>query len=407
MESSKQPRVVILTTYPLKIPRHGGQLRASGIRDAYRAAGFVTDTCAIVSGVHSRKELDRFDVHFPSSKPEWQYTRANVPFMDDFSSGAFSVSSGVREKLRSNGLSGAFDVIHLEQPWLWPLAQELASKQEKRPLMVYGSQNIEHELKRAIFDQYDLDGEIALEDIRSLESQVAESCDLVIACTNEDGRELGRMGAKSVVCAPNGISFRPPKPHVVQKWRPRLPRGPWAFFIGSAHPPNMHGFAEVIGSSLAFLPPNARITLAGGAARHILQHYDKTPLRVLNNGRLYSIDQLDDDDLDAVKSLSRLFILPILQGGGSNIKTAEALFSQKKVIGTKVAFRGFHEYTDMPGVTVADNAQEFRMSLQEALSAEVRSEPRGQAEQKRLENLLWHNALRPIPDAVSQMLASR
>jgi len=41
-------RVIQLTTYPLKSPRHGGQLRCAAIRERYRQSGVDVETIAVM-----------------------------------------------------------------------------------------------------------------------------------------------------------------------------------------------------------------------------------------------------------------------------------------------------------------------------------------------------------------------
>jgi glycosyltransferase involved in cell wall biosynthesis len=52
-------------------------------------------------------------------------------------------------------------------------------------------------------------------------------------------------------------------------------------------------------------------------------------------------------------------ILPVTNGGGTNLKTAEALLSGKPVIATKVAFRGYERCLSAPEVFIDDDAREF------------------------------------------------
>ena len=48
-------------------------------------------------------------------------------------------------------------------------------------------------------------------------------------------------------------------------------------------------------------------------------------------------------------------LLPITYGGGSNLKTAEALLTGHPIIATAKAFRGCEVFTDMPGMIIAGN----------------------------------------------------
>ncbi|ATU94511.1 hypothetical protein BLM14_22610 (plasmid) [Phyllobacterium zundukense] len=84
------------------------------------------------------------------------------------------------------------DVIHVEQPWLWPLAVKIKGlRAYTSVLLVYGSQNIEEPLKRGIFDNYNVDdAEDFLNEVNNLERRAAREADLTIAVTQEEADVL-------------------------------------------------------------------------------------------------------------------------------------------------------------------------------------------------------------------------
>jgi hypothetical protein len=55
--------------------------------------------------------------------------------------------------------------------------------------------------------------------------------------------------------------------------------------------------------------------------------------------------------------------LPIGYGGGSNVKTAEALAAGRPIVATGAAFRGFDEYRSLPSVTLADTPLAFEAAI--------------------------------------------
>lgn len=128
----------------------------------------------------------------------------------------------------------------------------------------------------------------------------------------------------------------------LEAWKKKLPPGPFALFVGSAHPPNISGFFDVLGDSLGFLAPDRSAHLRRWQRRPAPPpiHPAFQRWKPLNESRIQILGMLDDADLAAVKSLAHLFILPISEGGGSNIKTAEALYSGKYVLGTPTSSAG-------------------------------------------------------------------
>jgi hypothetical protein len=65
------------------------------------------------------------------------------------------------------------------------------------------------------------------------------------------------------------------------------------------------------------------------------------------------VGEVKSDEIDAAIIRSTGIILPIWEGGGSNLKTAQALLSNKCVIGSQFSFRGFESYINEPGVWLA------------------------------------------------------
>jgi hypothetical protein len=89
-------------------------------------------------------------------------------------------------------------------------------------------------------------------------------------------------------------------------------------------------------------------------------------------------------------------LLPITYGGGSNLKTAEALISGLPIVGTTHAFRGFEEYKSLPAVTIEDDPTAFAVGIRRAFNS--KASPRAIHLQKQL---LWESTLQPIVDLVS------
>ena len=62
-------------------------------------------------------------------------------------------------------------------------------------------------------------------------------------------------------------------------------------------------------------------------------------------------------------SIADIIILPITEGGGTNLKTAEAIFSGKNIIASNFSFRGYDEFRVLPNVIFADNIEDFHEAM--------------------------------------------
>ncbi|MDZ3828738.1 glycosyltransferase family protein [Pseudomonas monsensis] len=115
---------------------------------------------------------------------------------------------------------------------------------------------------------------------------------------------------------------------------------------------------------------------------------------------------LPDEDLDAVKTLAHAFLLPIPHGGGSNIKTAEAIYSGKYVIGTESAFRGFEQHLNLPEISVARTPDEFHAAIRLRLTGPATIDANGPDRVSR-EPLTWVRSLESIPHAAAEVIEKK
>jgi hypothetical protein len=367
---------------------------------AFVVAGWTVESLAIYEPEGYRgKLLGPRDVAFPCDSPYRQFQGRNVPLVNDLLSGAFAVADdgGFRQVLEN--LPHRIDAIHVEQPWLWPLAERIKQLPGfEGILLIYGSQNIEAPLKQDILGSYKIDGVgDVIVAIDALEKRASQNADVAVAVTQADLDVLNQWGAKNAILAPNGIEPWEAAPEKLMHWRTQLPTVPWVLYVASAHPPNFTGFMECFGSSLGCFAPDSRLVVAGSVCEHLYRHLATSRWHSLNLSRLHLLHTLSDADLAAVKTLAHAFLLPIPHGGGSNIKTAEALYSGAHVIGTGAAFRGYEGLLDLPEVTVARCPEDFQIAIKTLLAAPPalgHLSPDGQA---RREGLRWDRSLAAVP----------
>jgi len=401
--------VLLLSTYPIISPRHGGQVRVANIAKTFSENGWdVTHLAVYEPEGYPPSTLGANDVKFPAGSSFRKYKGTYVPLINDLLSGEFAASQegGFAEILKK--LPAVIDVIHVEQPWLWPLVMKIKEMpQYSNACLVYGSQNIEAPLKLEILDSYNIKGaEPVIADIEALERKAALEADIAVAVTQADFDILREWGAKMPLLAPNGIAPWNAKADVLETWKSRLPRSPWILYVASAHPPNFKGFNECLGSSLACIPPDSKLVVVGSVCEHLESTLRDSRWGQLNLSRLQLLYMLPDDDLDAVKTLAHAFLLPIPHGGGSNIKTAEAIYSGKYVVGTESAFRGFEQHLNLPEISVARTPSEFHAAIRNRLTGPATVDSKGPDKDAR-ESLTWARSLESIPLAAAAVIEKK
>lgn len=363
--------VLILGSYPIVEPKHGGQVRLLNIKRAYQRAGWSVVALSVYpEESYAKSVAGANDVAFPSDSRYRFFNGKYINFITDLSSGIFAAADdgGFPQVLAS--VPSRVDVVHVEQPWLWPLASKLLQTQScSSAVTIYGSQNIEAPLKQSIFDSYNVnEAQEVVNVIDALEKTAARDADLTVAVTEEELSCLAGWGAKKVLLLRNGIEPWCAEEGLLTEWRKRLPKHNWMLYVASAHPPNFSHFDEIFGGSLACFPPINKLVVAGSVSEYIYSVMSKTKWASLNLSRIELLFSLSDEDLGAVKSLAHGFVLPIPFGGGSNIKTAEALYSGAYVVGTPSAFRGYDQFVDLDEVRVGRDPSSFQRSIREVIS---------------------------------------
>ena len=393
-----KPTVLLLSTYPIAEPRHGGQIRLAHIGKALSDAGWHVESLAVYEpGVYGSSQLGARDIPLPLSSPYLKFNGREVPLISDLLTGDYASADDGGFNTILKRLPSTIDAILVEQPWLWPLAVKIRKlPQYSNVILIYGSENIEAPLKKDILDSYKVaDTEEVISKIKILEKSAASQADITVAVTRSDLDTLTSWGAKNTVLAPNGVTTTKINQKTINKWKNRLPQEPWLLYVASAHPPNFTEFTRCVGESLACIPPTSRLVVAGSVCEHIYQKLSATRWHSINLSRLELVFVIPDEDLMALKMLAHAFILPIPHGGGSNIKTAEALYSGAYVIGTKEAFRGFEEFTNLPEVFVSNNPEEFQVNIKSVLN----SAPMAPEKESPMKNkLLWQACLAPFID---------
>ncbi|MCB5306752.1 glycosyltransferase family protein [Yersinia massiliensis] len=401
-------KVLLLSTYPILNPRHGGQVRVSNIKKVYENNGFQVINFALYEPEsYSKGDVESLDMPFEINSPYRKFEGKLIPLITDLQSGEYVSKDDAFFQDFVQRIPNDIDVIHIEQPWLWPLINRLQNDfLTKKPILIYGSQNIEWLLKKDILDSYSIsDSELVVEKIKQLEITAALEADITCAVTENDVEILSGFGARNVTLARNGIAKWKASAEKLKYWKERLPKSPWILYVASGHPPNFKGFKACVGDSLACIPPDSKLVVVGSVCESLYNQLIDSDYSSINQDRLQLLYMLSDEDLAAVKELATAFLLPIPHGGGSNIKTAEALYSNKYVIATETALRGYERYANSNKLIVCSSTSEFMSSIRCVLSEiEINAEMQDQDDKQ---DLLWDNCLQIIPVTVKKLIKEK
>lgn len=400
-------KVLIVATYPIEKPQHGGQKRLDAIykeyKKTFRDVRFVAVFYRGFYSAHGRHDI--------STGSYTEHAIQSSPYTGDIACGkAIYQDPKVRREFTGLLISYKPDIIHIEQPYPFIGLEPLLKKLGMRPKIIFGSQNIEAPMKRKILEGVNLPEKTIREAedlISNLEIALSKQSDLVIACTNEDMAAHKQMGATNLVLAPNGIAKIITSEKATQYWEKRLNKlgiDRFILFVGSAHPPNWTGFFDMVGKGLGFIPQNTRIIIAGSICDYFEQTIKADSLNIEDATfwlRAFSAGRLSEEKLGALIKLADVMVLPITEGGGSNLKTAEAILADKKVVATDHALRSFEWFKDFPNLWLANTQQDFQKSIIEAL--DTPHKVRTQREQKTARRVEWSACLADMVNKASQL----
>jgi hypothetical protein len=403
----KKLKILVISTYPIIYPKHGGQKRVDAIVKEYRKKFLEVRHCSVFfKGFYS--EYEAYDIAL-GSKGERLVMQS--PLTGDIVSGEAIYSDPVvKSKITRILTEFGPDVIHIEQPFPYLGLKPLLFELKLKPKIVFGSQNIEAPMKRDILKNAGVDATSITEIesiINQLEKDLSKDSDLVIACTQEDLATHKRFGAKKTVLAKNGAKNSYTDNQSLSHWQGYYKKSSierTVLFVGSAHPPNWNGFIDMVGKGLGFIPADTRIVIAGSISDFFKREINENSIDIEDATfwlRAFSAGRLSEVSLGGLIKLSDVIILPITEGGGSNLKTAEAILANKKVVTTTHGLRSFEWFKDFPNVWIADNKNSFQKSISEALNTPFKSRSTYQIAQAK--QVLWEECLSGMVEGVSKL----
>ena len=354
-------QLLVLNDFPISPGLGGGQVR---IREMYSALpeGFNITLLCLHDGAEERTtRLDhRFvEIAIPKTdlhRREDKSTSALSPISiaDIVASRHCEHNQRFRQLVADYGFKA--DVVILEHPYLAPLIEGLPSHVK----VVYSSLNVEVAIKKEMLKGRP-DFEQVFSEVQVLERRIALGASLIAAVSSQDAEYFRSLyPGKEVVTLLNGVDCFPSVfLGKFAKFKERFAGNSVAVFLGSAHPPNAEA-ARFIVKVLAPALPKVYFLFIGSvcdAIRHML-----LPSNVLLAG------VVSNEEKQVLQYLADVVINPVISGGGSNLKVADALGAGKPLLSTSFGIRGF-DLVDGQNVALAELA-EFADKLASLLASQ-------------------------------------
>lgn len=393
-------KVIFLCTYPIGNPTHGGMHRARAIVNHYRSLGHEVRVAGVIGSDQYPKE-DGF-IEFPGRTA--LATVAEHPFLiEDFCIAKLFGGGGEWFERLVGKLSDFRnpEVIHVEQPWLFDFAMLFRERVAPGARLIYGSQNIEADLKRSIAIEYfdSARADECCEFVRQVELRAIKQADAIVAVSEQDRLWISERADVPVILAPNGVHRWQVTEDGRREARTHSCGRAYALFTASAHPPNIAGFFNIFSGGFGSLRPDEKLILAGGIGWTV-EADDRVHASAKLAEKLVLAGFVSEICLAALIDEAHCLVLPITEGGGTNLKTAEALWAGKHIVATPTAMRGFEAFSNARGVTIADNPAAFKRALRAAMHSEPLLLTAKEREQRSV--VLWEQCLRPLDSVLAQ-----
>lgn len=392
-------KILTLCTYPIKKPKHGGQLRVRNIVDTYRTWGHSVEVVGVLGSAHYDSE-DGF-LCFPGAK-KLSSIIPNTFLMEDYALGQLCVTDDTSYRSLSGLIHETPDVIHVEQPWLFAFAARYQADHAPMAKLLYGSQNVEWLLKKEILASY-LGVEVAQRGaalIEKLELRAIRDADAVVCVSENDAIWINTYTTGPVVVASNGVRAWQPTEKGREEAAALTNAYAYALYCASAHPPNMTGFFDMFSDGFGSLRPDEKLVVAGGAGPAIAgdARVNQSPKLA---EKIVVAGLVSQSCLEGLLDSANCVVLPLTQGGGTNLKSAEALWSGKHMVATTVAMRGFERFIGTPGVHLADDPINFKQTLRQVMRLPPLTLSPTDIEARR--TVLWDNCLKPLAGLLASL----
>ncbi len=373
-ENSPLCQILHLIPYSPNGPTHGGKIRANEIS-------------RVLATVDPNVEVICFgDAHYKERAPKIDLLGIPRSLIGDLEmlQKDFELSSLEFPNLK---------IIVFEHPWLWFEVKGLMKKYPNVKI-IYSSHNVEYQLKDEILLKYlGQRANSISEAIKSIEIEISNNVDRVIVVSQQDKDWYSQFTRLDPVLAKNGTRQRT---SILNRDNRTI--GSNALVVGSAHPPNIEGCLKFLSDPDLWLPSDAKIIIVGSLATALSPYWGHLRNR-WGETCVEFIPDIDDLGLKELIDDSSLILLPIAYGGGTNLKTAEALVSGRPIVASPQAFRGFEEYLQSPYVNIAETNLDFKLKVIRTLIGK-----RIVSVDRNTSKLYWDSTLSSIEVAIQELI---
>ncbi len=393
-------RILILGTYPIDQAIHGGQKRTRAIIAKYKAMGHEVRYVSICTPGNYSRYLAT-DIRVNDTIMGALHTLPSPTFTELIICREAAKDDGIIEKVKNIIERFNPTIVQYEQGYCYEFTRTIGDRLgiSDKPV-VFSSHNVEWKMKRDIAlaegcSSGEIEQYVSL--IKDIETQLVGTARYTIAVSDTDAEEYGsyKKQGGEILVAQNGIDPLRPTQAAEHHWQ-KLYRKEnikkTIVFVASAHPPNLQGFRTLV-DGVGFLPFSARIIVAGGVSdmlKNLAKGSYDIQLATLSN-RVLLVGKLSEQRLQGLISTADVLMLPILDGGGSNLKTAEALVAGKPIVATSYAYRSYEEYMSRPDTYIADTPVDFQAAILEALRKVPQQAGRGN--NPPIDAVLWSSRL--------------
>jgi len=378
--------ILLISSYSFSEPFHGGQVRVSNIANFYKKIGCKVQSIGILSS--DDYLLEKGFISRPSIK-ELSKVIENYSNFEDYIVGYIAARQKKYFDLLFSKILFKPDIIQLEHPWFIDFALKIKSKFFNNSKIVYSSHNNEYHLKKKLIDSFLSD---ALRSIRSIEIKALSKADYVISVSENNKKYNDKFSTSPSIIIQNGTNEINFKKKDIPKAFLKL-TGKYALFFGSSYKPNLDGFFYYLTDYFGSIPPDKYLVIAGDIYYEILKDERFKKLQFIHNKTII-LGRVNRNILNFLIKSSHSILLPLHTGDGTSLKTAEAIYSKKYIIGTPVSLRGFESFNKSSQILLSRSPVDFKKNLLESF----RLKPIKLSEKEIIirNNLLWKNCLKPL-----------
>lgn len=394
-------RILMFGTYPINPAIHGGQKRISAIIDKYRKLGHEVKYISLCTPGYSQYSATDFLVNNEIIKT--LHSLPSFTFSEIIVCKESKKDLNIVNRIKKIISSFKPTLVSYEQGYVYAFIKNFKDQLGLLGIpIIFSTQNVEWLMKRDIALSSgcgEKEIELYINEIKNLERELLERAKYTLVVTQVDANLFKQLCASAtIITVNNGINPPNPTKKAISFWNKFYNENQInnkIVYVASDHPPNLHGLRTFI-DGVGFLPYHDRIIVAGGLCNSLKRTIqDSIDLQIATlKTRMILTGVLSEELLQGLIATANAIILPITVGGGSNLKTAEAIISEKPIIASPQALRGYLQFIHFPNIYIADTAKEFQHKILEAINTSFIK--KNHEEKKLASQVLWEMCLKPL-----------